>query len=335
MRGLRGSCQAERALQTVRSRHDAGISRIVVAGLLAGSVLTSVNVASNGQTASTPKSTQHQGTEATTVVTAVAGPSWINHLGVPYGETTLGRSAATYGPSAEARPGATAMPLGVGQPVVLTGADLYRLNCQACHRAEGTGSPPEIKSVLGLVAGSSVEFVQRQLRQQGITNARSAREQAGRARSDLHTRVERGGQRMPPLSHLSEADFVVLYAYLTHLAGSPDELPQSRVTVSWSRLGEQVIKGTCHICHDAVGPRPTEEALMRGTIPAFTTLIEDKPVVDFLTKVRTGAPVTIGTPPFHYRGRMPVFAYLSELEVAAAYMFLVDYPPQVEGPGNP
>ena len=334
MRGLRGNCQADHAQQSVRRQCGAGIRAIVVTGLIAGSVLTPVGVASDGQTASTPEPTQdqHQRTEAPTV-TPVAGPSWIQHLGLSYGETMLGRSAATYGPPAEERPRATAMPVGVGQPVVLAGADLYRLNCQACHRAEGTGSPPEIKSVLGAVAGSSVKFVRRQLRQQGIADAGSAaREQAGRARSDLHYRVQRGGQRMPPLSHLSEVDFEVLYAYLTHLAGSPDELPQSRVTVSWSRLGEHVIKGTCHICHDAVGPRPTSEALVRGTIPPFTTLLEDRPVVDFLTKVRTGAPVTIGTPTFHYRGRMPVFAYLKELEVAAAYMFLVDYPPQAEGP---
>jgi hypothetical protein len=31
---------------------------------------------------------------------------------------------------------------------------------------------------------------------------------------------------------------------------------------------------------------------------------------------------------------MPVFPYLRDLEVAAAYMFLVDYPPQAEGPAG-
>jgi hypothetical protein len=34
-----------------------------------------------------------------------------------------------------------------------------------------------------------------------------------------------------------------------------------------------------------------------------------------------------GDPAFHYRERMPVFPFLQDLEVAAAYMFLVDYPP--------
>jgi len=102
-----------------------------------------------------------------------------------------------------------------------------------------------------------------------------------------------------------------------------------RRTASWARLGEQVVKGTCHICHDAVGPRPTGQALLvQGIIPPFTTLLEDKPVADFMQKARSGAPVMTGDPVFHYRGRMPVFSYLREAEVAAAYMFLIDYPPQ-------
>jgi hypothetical protein len=132
---------------------------------------------------------------------------------------------------------------------------------------------------------------------------------------------------MPALAHLQEADFAALYGYLTQLAGAPDASAPSRRTASWSRLGEHVIKGTCHICHDAVGARPTGQALSQGTIPPFNILLEDKPVLDFVTKVRTGAVVRAGDPVFHYRGRMPVFSYLRDQEVAAAYMFLVDYPP--------
>ena len=133
---------------------------------------------------------------------------------------------------------------------------------------------------------------------------------------------------MPALAHLQEADIDVLYAYLTQLAGSPDASPQSERTASWARLGEHVVKGTCHICHDAVGPRPSGQALAQGTIPPFTTLLQDKPVVDFVTKVKSGAAVMAGDPAFHYRGRMPVFPFLQDLEVAAAYSFLIDYPPQ-------
>jgi cytochrome c5 len=300
-----------------------GLRAMVVAGLLVASAL-------GGSVATQSKPPASGKPSRDPVVTPVSGPSWLNRLGVRYAETTLGRSAATYAPPpGERAAGTPPTPLPVGQPVVLTGADLYRLNCQSCHRAEGTGSPSEIKAVLGLVQGSSLEMVRQQLRQQGKLNAESAaRAQSDKARSELHTRVLKGGQRMPPLAHFQDADFASLYAYLTQLAGTPDAPAQSRRTVSWSRLGEHVIKGTCHICHDAVGPRPTSQALVQGTIPPFTTLLEDKPVVDFLTKVRTGAAVNVGDPAFHYRGRMPVFAYLRDLEIAAAYTFLVDYPPQ-------
>ena len=135
---------------------------------------------------------------------------------------------------------------------------------------------------------------------------------------------------MPALAHLQESDINRVYAYLTLLAGAPDAPPQSRQLTSWARLGEHVVKGTCHICHDAVGPRPSRQALAQGTIPPFTTLLEDKPVADFVTKVRSGAPVMVGDPAFHYRGRMPVLPFLQDVEVAAAYMFLVAYPPQAE-----
>ena len=303
----------------------------LIAGLIVGTTLTIAGGGSaTGQGAPSTKTQEP-------VVTPVAGPSWLNRLGLTYRESSLGRGAATSRPATDARFAvhATAIAvdrgaLPIGRPVMLSGADLYRLNCQSCHRAEGTGSPPEIKSVLGLVQGSSIELVRQHLQQEGKAAAGSAaRAQATRARADLYQRIQKGGQRMPALAHLQEADIDVLYAYLTQLAGSPDASPQLRRTASWARLGEHVVKGTCHICHDAVGPRPSAQALLiQGTIPAFTTLLEDKPVVDFVTKVRSGAAVMKGNPAFHYRGRMPVFSYLQDVEVAAAYTFLVDYPPQ-------
>ena len=302
----------------------------LIAGLIVATTLTIVGRGASKEQGAPSTKTQEP------VVTPVAGPSWLNRLGLTYRESSLGRGTATYGPPPTSgslpaqRPSQSIAALPIGRPVVLTGADLYRLNCQSCHRAEGTGSPPEIKSVLGLVQGSSIELVRQHLQQEGKAAAGSAaRAQATRARADLYQRIQKGGQRMPALAHLQEADIDALYAYLTQLAGSPDALTQVRRTASWARLGEHVVKGTCHICHDAVGPRPSAQALLiQGTIPAFTTLLEDKPVVDFVTKVRSGAAVMKGDPAFHYRGRMPVFSYLQDVEVAAAYTFLVDYPPQ-------
>ena len=300
---------------------------VFIVGLIVGTGLMAVTAASSARGAPQTKTQEP-------VVTPVAGPSWLNRLGLTYRESSLGRGAARYGPPPAQQPSQPgAVPLPVGRSVVLSGADLYRLNCQACHGAEGTGTPPEIKSVLGLVQGSSLELVRQHLQQTGTSATRSAaQQQAAKAKSDLFHRIQKGGERMPALEHLQEADINVLYTYLTQLAGSPEPSSQLRRTASWARLGEHVVKGTCHICHDAVGQRPSGEALLvQGAIPPFTTMLEDKPVAAFVTKVRNGAAVMTGDPVFHYRGRMPVFPYLQDVEVAAAYMFLVDYPPQTGG----
>jgi mono/diheme cytochrome c family protein len=78
------------------------------------------------------------------VVTAVSGRSWLHTLGVDYRDTSMGRGAGRYGPNpsdlAANRP---ALTVTLGANVTITGEDLYRTNCQACHRAEGTGAPPK------------------------------------------------------------------------------------------------------------------------------------------------------------------------------------------------
>jgi len=252
------------------------------------------------------------------VVTAVSGPSWLHHLGVDIRETNLGRGAGRYGPNPDdAAPPRAAVELKLDSTVTVSGADLYRLNCQACHRASGTGMAPDIKSVLPMVEGSS---------QQQMTEA--LRKQAAQARADLYHRIETGGQRMPPREYLQRPDIDTLYAYLTTLAGH-ETAASKHETVSVDRLGEFVVKGTCHICHDATGPRPTSEAmLVQGSIPPLSSLLADKPIADFLYKVRTGAPVKMGDPPYPHRGRMPVFYYLTDAEIVAAYRYLSAYPPK-------
>ena len=154
----------------------------LIAGLIVGTTLTVVGGGSSNEQGAPVTKTREP------VVTPVAGPSWLNRLGLTYRESSLGRSGATYGPPptpptygppSTPRPSQpSAAPLAVGRPVVLSGADLYRLNCQSCHRAEGTGSPPEIKSVLGLVQGSSLELVRQHLQQEG--KAATARRPARR-----------------------------------------------------------------------------------------------------------------------------------------------------------
>ncbi|HXW07752.1 MAG TPA: c-type cytochrome, partial [Vicinamibacterales bacterium] len=260
-------------------------------------------------------------------VTAVSGPSWLHRLGVRAGESSLGRGAGSYGPAAQGQGAARgAVRLPIGQGVTITGADIYRFNCQPCHRSEGTGAPPEIKSVLNAVQGSSLALVREQLAAQGKTG--NAAEQAAAARADLYRRIQKGGQRMPAFEHLQRSDIDMLYAYLTELVHTPDAKALSSHTVSWVRLGEHLVKGTCHICHDAAGPKPSGQALLQGAVPPLSGFLSDRSVVEVVRKARSGAPIMMGEPPFPHRGRMPVFHYLRDEELAAAYMFLVAYPPQ-------
>lgn len=246
-------------------------------------------------------------------VTPVTGPSWLHKLGVDYRDTSLGRGAGRYGPN----PGdlaTTRPPLKVTltENVTVSGSDLYRMNCQACHRAEGTGAPPEIKSMLPVVQGSTLKQLSGAV-----------------TRADLYARIEKGGQKMPPRAHLQRADVDVLYAYLTTLAGKAGkEAKETKETMSADRLGENVVKGTCHICHDATGARPSDKAMLEGAIPSLTSVMTDKAIIDFVNKAERGAPTVMGEPPAPHRGRMPVFYYLTDNELAAAYKYLHAYPPK-------
>src|SRR5262245_44597029 len=137
-------------------------------------------------------------------VTPVTGPSWLHQLGLDYRDTSLGRGAGRYGPN----PSDLAVdrkPLNVtlDKTAAVTGADLYCLNWQACHRGEGTGAPHEIRSVLPADQGSALHQMRGKV-----------------TREDLYTRIEKGGQRMPPRAHLTRGDIDVLYSYLTGLAGT-------------------------------------------------------------------------------------------------------------------
>jgi len=141
---------------------------------------------------------------------------------------------------------------------------------------------------------------------------------------------------MPPFPHLSEAEIGALVAYLRQLAGiAGAENEQVTVQESAMRVGEHIVKSTCHTCHDAAGPNPTPQQLEDGAIPPLETLTFRVGQSEFVRKVTAGAPITMGTPPTPHRGRMPVFYYLSQNEAADVYLYLTQYPPsQRAGSGS-
>ena len=134
---------------------------------------------------------------------------------------------------------------------------------------------------------------------------------------------------MPSFDQISEQEYAVLRPYLDDLAGLPSVRPTRRsITEPADRVGELVVKGTCHICHDAsqVTQRPT--TVLSGVIPSLASFPSGKTSGDFVRKAHVGAEVPLSAGGVMSRGRMPVFGYLTEPEVASAYSYLTTYRPR-------
>jgi mono/diheme cytochrome c family protein/nitrate reductase NapE component len=270
---------------------------------------------------------------ANSVVTPVVGESWLSHLNRPFGDTSMGKTGHLGPPPSSG----AELPAGKSQGLVgcspqtttLQGADLYRLNCRACHGEAGLGAPPEINSVIDPVRATSVPLVLERMKKMGIDMSRAqATQLAQQAQAALVQRLHVGGKRMPPFPQLHEAEIRSILAYLRQLAGIPGaENEQTAVNESAVRVGELIVKSTCHICHDAAGPNPSPEQLLAGAIPPLGALSSRKNESGLVQKVTQGAPVFMGAPLLLCRGRMPVFYYLNPEEAADAYLYLTLYPP--------
>jgi mono/diheme cytochrome c family protein len=120
-----------------------------------------------------------------------------------------------------------------------------------------------------------------------------------------------------------------LVAYLRQLAGVPGaEKEQVALQESHVRVGELIVKSTCHVCHGATGINPAPPELSEGAIPPLSALRVRVNRAGLVRKVISGMPVIMGaTSLTTYRGRMPVFNYLSENEAADVYEYLTHYPP--------
>lgn len=279
---------------------------------------------------STPTSTTIDGR----AVSVVTGESWLDRLHRSFGETSMGKTGRL-GPSTAApenHPSDTSTGQSRGlrnRMVTLHGSDLYRLNCQGCHGEAGLGAPPEIGSVINPVRATSVALVMERMKKVGMDISHAEASQlASQSKTALLKRLHAGGQDMPAFPQLSEAEIRSLVAYLKQLADMPGAVKE-QLTVKESpvRVGELIVKSTCHTCHSAEGPNPNPEQLLQGAIPPLSTLVMRTNQLGLVRKVTRGAPASMGTPPLLYRGRMPVFFYLSADEAADIYQYLTDYKP--------
>ena len=273
-----------------------------------------------------------------TEVTPVSGDSWISHLHRPLENTSMGKTGLLGPPSplrvSDELAERSFQDLGIDatKRETLHGADLFRLNCQGCHGESGLGVPPEINSVIEPTRATSAAYIMDRMRKRGMdTNRAQATEMANQAKGAILQRLHVGGVDMPPFPHLNDAEVRAIFAYLRQLSEIPGaENQQVSVDEPSVRVGEHIVKSTCHICHTAMGVNPSSDELMQGAIPPLSSLTARVNLRQFERKVRHGAPIMMGTPQLPYRGRMPVFEYLSESEVADAYMYLRMFPPSAK-----
>ena len=267
------------------------------------------------------------------VVSPVEGASVLRHLGLTIEHTSMGWSGQWSGPPqnvplAPSRPGGAVGELAAG--FVLTGADLYRLSCRACHKADGQGGPPEINSIIGPVQSASAPWMTQHMKAAGRpVDAKFIRELTSGTEADLRTRLKVGGHTMPSFAHLSDAEIRVLRPYLDDIAGVP-VAPRRAETIAEpsARVGELIVKGTCHICHDATRPGNQPTTVLSDVIPSLASMTREKTQGQFVQKVRIGAPIPLSAGGVMSRGRMPVMNYLTEAEAASAYSYLIMYPPR-------
>src|SRR5580704_9016360 len=273
-------------------------------------------------------------TEKNPPVTPVVGESWLSHLNRPFGDTSMGKTWHLGPPPSAGKEdlagGQAGLLIGcTTQTATLRGSDLYRLNCRGCHGEAGLGAPPEINSVIDPVRATSVPLLLERMKQRGADMSRAqATQLAQQAQVALLQRLHNGGKDMPSFPQLNETEIRSIMAYLRQLAGIPGA-ENEQVTVSEPpvRVGELIVKSTCHICHSAAGPNPNPEELLNGAIPPLHTLTKRKNQSVLVEKVTQGAPILMGEPATLARGRMPVFYYLTPDEAADVYLYLSLYPP--------
>ena len=276
------------------------------------------------------------------ILTPVHGPSWLHRIGTSIDESCMGQ-VGSWPSSLVDRP-----PLSsdLDEPLArdedgfdLTGSDLYRFNCQSCHKRDGGGVPPLIPSILGPVRATSPILFRAQMKARGFeVEEATVRQMATESRATLRARLANGGDKMPSFPHLQGVELEALLAYLRLLAGVPGATSEQMIVrVPVLHVGENVVKGTCHICHDASGPgRQREESLdssmLRGVIPSLESIPRDRTQAEVIRKVRAGLtePSSMMT-----RGRMPILDHITDREVEAVYRYLSAFSRDTEESRNP
>jgi mono/diheme cytochrome c family protein len=207
----------------------------------------------------------------------------------------------------------------------LAGVDFYRLDCRSCHGPDGNGAPPIINSIIGPFKGTAPALIEERMKKLGRPiGAKMAKELADQAQQSIVQRLQKGGKMMPPFRHLAGEEVTALIHYLKGYVGDPESQGNEiLVTESTARVGEHLVKGTCHICHDATGPGMRDGGMMRGIIPSLASFPWEQSMQSVVRQVELGSRNMM-----MMRGpRMPAYPYITPDEAASAYLYLLGYPP--------
>ena len=216
----------------------------------------------------------------------------------------------------------------VAQPFVIAGADLYRINCQSCHGPDGSGSPPDVNSLVGPVEGTSADLLVQRMRDKSRpVDVPFLQDVAAGAEGDLRQRLREGGDKMPAFTYLGDDEVEALMGYLKRMTEIPEAPASDRLlTLSAARVGEHVVRGTCHTCHDATGPG-RHGMMMNASSPSLASMPEEQAFDDLVAKVREGVapPMMMMSPG---PSKMPKLSYLTPEELGAALVYLTRYAPR-------
>jgi mono/diheme cytochrome c family protein len=351
-------------MQFVNSNEGHVMKRISAAFALAATLAAAgLLVSASAQNAPANKENGGAPTAATPVAAATVreypipsgqGPSCLKHLGLTVSQTRMGQMggtgalpASTHGnpqPSSgdtgraanlnsviprflstfRSNPEQAAAIL--NEKFAVSGADLYRWNCQACHGPDGQGATPEINSVLGPVQGTSPVMTRKRLEARGLDVDDDMIQQVTElAEASLRDRFQHGGKNMPSFEYLRADEVEALFGYLEKLASVP---PTKRdgllVPESAARVGEHIVRGTCHVCHDATGPGSGHTAMTQGTIPSLASIPRDHSLSGIVHQVQYGSSSTMKMTGGDV---MPAYPYFTEEEIAALYLVAYSHRP--------
>jgi mono/diheme cytochrome c family protein len=303
--------------------------------LFAQTAPTSRNSVQSGPMPATTGAAPPQTTTEIAALFPVQGPSWIRHLGLSVSKTHMGQLG---GDAALTANGASSIeklrPIMqrflstvrsdpqqasriLDEEFTVSGADIYRWNCQGCHGTEGKGMPPEINSVLGPVQGTSEAMTRARMEARGLdVDDDMIKQVTELARQALRDRLQHGGTNMPAFSHLRPDEIQALTGYLEKLASVPGAKDDVLVHETAARAGEHILRGTCHICHDGTGPGAGATALMQGNVPSLASLPQEHSLSGVVHQVQYGSCNSVKLTGSDV---MPAYPYFSEEEVTAAF----------------